>query len=59
MGQKSVRLLFPTNSLNGIKILRIADSGVVELAQDYFDLKWQSATTPHWRKKTTKRNLKS
>ncbi len=34
-----------------IEVLRTTSSAVVELAQEYFELKWQSAITPRWHKK--------
>jgi sugar-specific transcriptional regulator TrmB len=50
--KKSVHFIsIPNNNLKGIEVLRINDPNIVELAQDYFDLKWQTATTPCWRKK--------
>jgi sugar-specific transcriptional regulator TrmB len=50
--KKTVFFLFPA-TLNEFKVLRITDPGVIELAQDHFNLKWQLATTPRWRKNTT------
>ena len=53
--QKSLNIItFPSSDLDEIQVLRSRNSGLVELAQDYFDMKWQTATTPHWRKNTTK-----
>jgi sugar-specific transcriptional regulator TrmB len=53
--QKSLNIItFPSSDLDEIRVLRSRDSGLIELAQDYFDLKWQTATTPSWRKNKTK-----
>ncbi|MCW4003692.1 MAG: hypothetical protein NWE95_07260 [Candidatus Bathyarchaeota archaeon] len=35
---------------NRLEILRLDNQDLVSLAQDYFDLKWQAATTPCWKK---------
>jgi len=44
----------PNFNLKEIEVLRSNNSAVIELIQEYFELKWQSATTPCWHKKTIK-----
>jgi sugar-specific transcriptional regulator TrmB len=57
LDKKSVHIMtFPNGDVNEIEVLRSKNPALVELLQDYFDMKWQTATTPRWRKKTTKRN---
>lgn len=52
LDKKSVHIITtPNSNLNDVKVLRINDPAVVELAQDYFDMKWKTATAPCWRKK--------
>jgi sugar-specific transcriptional regulator TrmB len=53
--QKSISIItFPSGDLDEIQVLRSRNLGLVELAQDYFDMKWQIATTPRWHKNKTK-----
>jgi sugar-specific transcriptional regulator TrmB len=53
LDKKSVHIIIlPNDDLKQIEVLRSQNPAVVELAQDYFDMKWQSATTPCWHKKT-------
>ncbi len=50
--KKSVRIATMRNdNLNEIEVLWLHNSAIVELTQDYFDMKWQSATTPCWHNK--------
>jgi hypothetical protein len=51
-------ITFPSSNLNGIDVLRSHNRALVELLQDYFDVKWQSATTPCWHKKNQKTKTK-
>jgi sugar-specific transcriptional regulator TrmB len=45
--KKLVRLItFPNANLKEIEVLRLNHLEIVDLAQEYFELKWQSATTP-------------
>ncbi|MCW4028102.1 MAG: hypothetical protein NWE92_00435 [Candidatus Bathyarchaeota archaeon] len=48
-------ITFASGDLSGIEVLRSDNPALVKLLQDYFDLKWRSAT-PCWRKNTTKPN---
>jgi hypothetical protein len=53
--KKRVHIItLPNSSLEEIKVLRSSDPDLIELAQEYFDMKWQSATAPCWHKKTIK-----
>ena len=40
------------SSLNGIEVFRSKNPAIVKLLQDYFNMKWQVATTPSWHKKS-------
>lgn len=52
--KKSVHIITLPND-SGIEVLRSNNPAVIELAQDYFELKWQVATTPCWHKKASMR----
>jgi sugar-specific transcriptional regulator TrmB len=57
--KKIVHIITVTNSPKEIEVLRSNNPAVVQLLQDYFELKWQSATTPIWHKNIKlKNNLK-
>ncbi len=52
LDKKLVQIIsIPKGYLKEIEVLRSNDPAVVGLAQDYFDIKWQTATIPRWRKK--------
>jgi sugar-specific transcriptional regulator TrmB len=44
--KKIVHIVTSPTYLEEIEVLRSTNSEIVELEQDYFELKWQSATTP-------------
>jgi sugar-specific transcriptional regulator TrmB len=46
--KKIVHIIMPNYNMNDIRVLRLVDYNIGELAQEYFDMKWQSATTPPW-----------
>lgn len=49
--KKTVHLMMlPNDNLKQIEVLRSQNPKLAELAQDYFELKWQTATTPNWHK---------
>ena len=43
----------PRGNHSKIEVLRSTNPTLLELAQDYFELKWKSATTPCWHKKSS------
>jgi sugar-specific transcriptional regulator TrmB len=52
--KKIVHIIIPGSGVKEIEVLRSDNPAVVDLLQDYFDMKWQTATTPCWPKKTIK-----
>ncbi len=49
--KKTVHIITPPNDNNDqVEVLRSQNPKIAELAQDYFELKWQSATETCWRK---------
>lgn len=42
----------PGSNLQEIEVLRSDNPALVDLLQDYFEMKWQAATTPCWSKKS-------
>lgn len=52
--KKTVAIFALSNSsLKGVEVFRSKSPQIVELLQDYFDIKWQVATTPCWHKKAS------
>jgi sugar-specific transcriptional regulator TrmB len=49
--KKIVHFVVSNSNREEIEVLRTTSSALVELAQDYFELKWRSAKTPRWNKK--------
>lgn len=47
-------IILPNSDIRKVEVLRSQNLDIVELAQDYFDMKWQSATSPSWHKKASK-----
>lgn len=43
-------MIKPNDDLKRVEVLRLQNPALAELMQDYFELKWQSATTPRWHK---------
>lgn len=57
--KKMVRIItLPNSTGKKIEVLRLRNLAVAELAQDYFDLKWQTATTPRWHEKNHQNETK-
>jgi sugar-specific transcriptional regulator TrmB len=53
--KKNVHIITATkDDSNEIEVLRSRSLAIVALLQDYFDMKWQAATTPCWHQKTIK-----
>ena len=53
--KKLVHIIMPNSDLKHVEVLRSNDPAMVALLQDYFDMKWQAATTPCWHKKNHQR----
>lgn len=49
--KKIAHIIIPDSGIKEIEVLRSDNPAVVDLLQDYFDMKWQAATTPCWPKK--------
>ncbi|XES76602.1 MAG: TrmB family transcriptional regulator [Candidatus Bathyarchaeia archaeon] len=49
--KKIIHFIVSNTNEEEIEVLRTTSSALVELAQDYFELKWQSAKKPRWYKK--------
>jgi sugar-specific transcriptional regulator TrmB len=49
--KKIVHIIIPGSGVKEIEVLRSDNPAVVDLLQDYFDMKWQAATAPCWPKK--------
>lgn len=44
----------PESDFKEIEVLRSDNAAIIDLLQDYFELKWQAATAPCWHKKNQK-----